>query len=190
MINREWIDSSNYYVDEYKRKSAVNFAPHIWDDIKQEVSIRLWKKQHLYNKAKPLKPWIKTVTINAVKNCIRDRVTLPKKNKNLREFKVNVLYPQKIGHRIIRKNIFDEGVVECYPDIIDHKSTENIQDKYDFICLFLKGLNERERVILSQALDGDSIPKLSKKNKINVSSLYKWRKILRLKYKNTLDKYE
>jgi hypothetical protein len=58
-----------------KRKNKWNLTAINWmdfSDISQILRIHIYKKWHLYNKEKPLAPWINRIISNQIKNLIRN----------------------------------------------------------------------------------------------------------------------
>ena len=69
----ESIDGINTEIS--KRRNKWNLTALAWmdfDDVSQILRLHIYKKWHLYDKAKPLAPWINRIITNQIKNLIRN----------------------------------------------------------------------------------------------------------------------
>lgn len=48
-------------------------SSYSWEDLQQDIRIHAYKKWHLYNQDKPLKPWAARLIQNYIKNALRNR---------------------------------------------------------------------------------------------------------------------
>tara|TARA_R100000808_G_C2149959_1_gene158527 strand:+ start:2766 stop:3491 length:726 start_codon:yes stop_codon:yes gene_type:complete len=61
-----------------KRRGKWNLSVISWmdfEDVSQILRIHIYKKWHLYDQSKNLKPWIRTIIGNQIKNLIRNNYT-------------------------------------------------------------------------------------------------------------------
>lgn len=185
--SREWIDYVRKTVRGYRYTSRAQLNDHDWDDIAQIATIHAWKKRALYDESKPLKPWLKVVTLSQIRNEIRNRVVYGgSKSATLRHYVEN---PSPI---LTRNVIVSRGVeeVQYEPDAIDPRTLPGCLQRED-----LPKLGEIERETLTRLMD---CPKPSrvvkrelKKGKVrghrNLVQLYKRRDDLRAIYRAALN---
>lgn len=72
-INKKQAEELFYEHASYVRQAAFMLAKSesLADDITQETFIRIFDKYHLYNPAKPIKPWIYKLMLNTARNMLR-----------------------------------------------------------------------------------------------------------------------
>ena len=65
-------------VEIAKKRSKWNLTSLAWmdyEDVAQIIRFHIFRKWHLYNPEKRLKPWIRTIITNQIKNLIRNNYT-------------------------------------------------------------------------------------------------------------------
>jgi DNA-directed RNA polymerase specialized sigma24 family protein len=116
----EWADVIAFYVREIRlcatypahRRRSVMWAwditvpagllnDHDWDDIRQSCLVRAWQKRHLYRRGLPLRPWLKTVVVNQVKNELRGRLAGAHVKQRCARLRWILEHPLPLGSREI-----------------------------------------------------------------------------------------
>jgi hypothetical protein len=60
-------------INKRKYKWTLTSLSHIgWEDVAQIILIHVWKKWHLYDQKRPIKPWLSVVIASQIKNLIRN----------------------------------------------------------------------------------------------------------------------
>lgn len=54
-------------------RSRWTLADYNFDDLKQDITLHIINKWHLYDQTKPLQPWVASVTQSQIKNELRNR---------------------------------------------------------------------------------------------------------------------
>ena len=75
----EWNRYIIYYVNDYLFRREINYIDH--KELEQYCLINIWNKRAHQKQNQPLKPWLKTCTINYCKNYLRNFFAAKKKIK-------------------------------------------------------------------------------------------------------------
>lgn len=63
----------NAVIEKNKRRYQLEGVTWMgWEDVEQIIRIHIYKKWHMWDATKPLEPWINTITINQIKNIVRN----------------------------------------------------------------------------------------------------------------------
>lgn len=123
ITNKYLYDISSFYIDlAIKAIWWKNYIPsQEWEDIKECIIIHIFNKKIKYNKSKPIKPWVKTIVGNQLKNLIRNGFANNIKTKEKRyDFYSHIPILTKIKQNSISG--YEEIVYE--PDIVIKKENE------------------------------------------------------------------
>lgn len=186
---RDWADYVRECVRFYRSRSlSTALNHHDWDDITQLCLIHVWKKRKLYQKNRPLKPWLKVVTLNQIQNQIRNRLCHCDKGAALYRWYLRT--PKSLVTRTVYVDSMREEV-KYEPDAIDPRTLRHEIGMED-----LGHLKREEKMALHLLMKYETPAKAArylnggkriKARSTKQQSLYKQRKKLQQIYEKALN---
>lgn len=158
ITNKKLYEYSNIRLSQLDKKyQHLNLNYHDWQDIKQEIMIRIFSKKNKLKDGLGFKAYISTVIRNSLKNQFRDRFCF--ESGDSRIAKLSVRYPNRLLTKT--KEIDSFGNIETVYEPDMAKQEDNISEQM---------INEANEII-------NSLPEEEK----NILRLYEekssWRKV-------------
>lgn len=158
-------------------RAKYHLSEYDWQEILSKASIQIFNNLHLYDKCRPLKPWIYTIVDNMIKNHLRDEGIFERTGIYSKYFK-NVRFPEIYEIKVLY-NQYDGFHTILEPDFAYEKI-----DNYNDFCL---SLDKRNVKILNFYENGLNSFQISKKMKLKYKEILKSKEELKIKYKEYIN---
>jgi DNA-directed RNA polymerase specialized sigma24 family protein len=99
---------------------------HDWQDLRQNIMIKIFRKKSLIKDGLNLKGWVHTLISHSFQNHMRDLLGQQNQGPS-RRAKMNVRFPKRLMTRIKEENPWGDQYISYEPDLAD-ESSDNVPE--------------------------------------------------------------